>query len=126
VSAPDQTPEQIEERRRILAGYREMLDFLDAHPAVPVRASDPNNYYVLCDDDAQGMAELHAIAAALDVELTHNASRTHWYAVRPFGAVQYKAYHVSAEAMAEHHEAQAYARQRVAELRAADPEDGTS
>ncbi len=103
-------------RSEILADYRALLDFLDAHPDVPVRRNDLNSY-PLGGNDATGLPELHRIAAALGVEVTHNAQRSHFYAIRTFGRVSYQAAYVTDAYMAEYDEDIRYARERREQLR---------
>lgn len=110
-----------------IADYRRMLDFLAEHPEVPLGAPALNSYHVSGSgsNDEAGLAELRRIAAALDVEITHNADASHFYADRQFGSVRYRALHILKHHMDEHVEVQRYAEQRREELRAAEQGEPT-
>lgn len=101
-----------ETRQQKLDDLRALADFLEAHPDVPIGVDEINSVAILAGDDEAGMAELHAIANALDVEITHNASGTHHYAIRKFGSVPYKAYYVTTESMRQHVEEQKWVAER--------------
>jgi hypothetical protein len=80
-------------REEIIAGYRQLLRFLAAHPEVPMRDSRLDGYCVLAIDDEAGMTELHRIAAALGVEVVERPG-TNPCAERKFGVVSYEAFYV--------------------------------
>ena len=101
-------------RQRQLVGLRLLFNFLETHPDVPIGSDEVNSVCIVAGDDETGMDQLRAIADALGVEITHNASGTHHYAIRLFGAVPYRAVYVSAASMAEYVEEQRWVRERRA------------
>lgn len=86
-------------RTEVLAGLREAIDFLEAHPDVPIALmSNQISFCVSEVDDAAQRAEVDRIAEALDVEPTGN---THYKAVKQFsGGVSYQATAVTSDEMA--------------------------
>lgn len=97
-------PEQVDERAAIIAGIREVADYAEAHPDLPLdrytfdaqwhvrnRIADP-------DDQDAAFAELRRIAAVLDIEpdLRDEPDAPHPNATRRFtGGVEYEAIYVT-------------------------------
>lgn len=80
------------ERAGLIAGLRELADFLDQNPEVPApwRAD-----VIVCPadgTDAEMFAEIDVIADRIGVTASDTGSpRGHYRAVRDFGPVQYRA-----------------------------------
>lgn len=85
-------------RAQITDGLRQLADYLDTHPGIPL---SPYGWDLLvstrCDNDTEGRAEIDRIAAILGVPADDDtASRGHYTAARSFGPVRYFAYHIPA------------------------------
>jgi hypothetical protein len=81
-----------EERGQLTAGLRELADFLDQNPEVPV----PWQVGVLVfpdeGTDAEMFAEINMIAAQIGTTASDaDSPRGHYSTVRDFGPVQYRA-----------------------------------
>lgn len=100
------------QRQQKIADLRTLVDFLEAHPDVPIGNAGPSEFCVSAKDDETGMAQLQAIADALGVELTHNGDATQHFATRRFGTAFYKAFYCTRESMAEYAENQEWVRAR--------------
>jgi hypothetical protein len=92
-------------REEIIAGLRELADWLDANPEVPARDVEMrwsvSAFY--SDDDDDGMAELRRLAALIGAEVVDTYNGTHFDATRRFrGDVRYEAGCILRRAMAEH------------------------
>lgn len=83
------------ERAELIAGLREVVDFLESHPDVPVRAE--LGHCVLAADDESGGAEVARIAGLLGVAPTFDANGAR--VTRRFGPVAYEAFYNSRRAM---------------------------
>jgi hypothetical protein len=90
-----------DQRKQQIADLRDLVDFLDAHPDLPVGNLQPGYHCLTSTDDEAGMAELHRIAAILGTEVT-GEGHTHRYARRRFGTWEYEAYYILREHMAAH------------------------
>jgi hypothetical protein len=100
------------QRAQIIQGLRDLADFLQAHPEVPVQPYSIHciNYYPVIenDDDAAACAEVTRVAGLLGVEPAWNHSGTHYSAVKRFGLIRYEAVLVTEASMAAHHAAATY------------------
>jgi hypothetical protein len=81
-----------EERVRMIAGLRDLANYLDQNPEVPVPWRADVLVFPTEGSDAEMFAEIDAIAeligaAASDVDSPHG----HYSAVRDFGPVHYRA-----------------------------------
>ncbi|XVV14422.1 hypothetical protein ACQP2X_08785 [Actinoplanes sp. CA-131856] len=95
-------------RHALTDGLHALADFLAEHPDVPAHADMKVLYCVLGDDDAAGLTNLSAIAAALGAEVTGTGGApitehtTHFQAGRRFGPVAYRAVYVTKAEMADY------------------------
>jgi hypothetical protein len=99
---PDSTPE----RAKVTEGLRQLADYLDANPGVPV------SEYTHCDllaftshdySDAASRAEVDRIAALLGAPVRDETGRGgHYKATRSFGPISYSMIHIPAEHRAAH------------------------
>ncbi|MFB4306911.1 hypothetical protein [Actinomadura sp. GTD37] len=95
-----------EKRTAIIQGYRDLLDYLENHPEIPI-----NEYYnevsVSINDgtDQEERAEVDRIAAALGVTATGDS---HYRARRAFGPVEYKAAAITRAWMSQRDAAESY------------------
>ena len=81
-----------EERDLLIAGLRELAEFLDQNPQVPVPRSADLLVFPPNGSDAEMFAEIDAIAGHIGAVASDAGSpRGHYSAVRDFGAVQYRA-----------------------------------
>jgi hypothetical protein len=82
-----------EERRRLIAGLRELADFLDHNPQVPAPWRADLLVVIPPDGtDAQMFAEIDAIAARIGaIASDADSPRGHYRVIRDFGPVQYRA-----------------------------------
>ena len=88
-------PNQVS-REDITKGLRQLADYLDAHPAVPVA---PYGWDLLVsthlENDPEGIAEIDHIAALLGVTVDDQTSAGgHYTATRAFGPITYSAFHI--------------------------------
>ena len=80
------------ERERLIAGLRELADFLDQNPQVPAPRSADLLVFPPNGSDAEMFAEIDAIAGRIGtVASDADSPRGHYSAVRFFGLVQYRA-----------------------------------
>jgi hypothetical protein len=85
-------------RGQITTGLRQLADYLDAHPAIPVA---PYGWDLIvsthCDNDPEGMAEVDRIAAILGVQPEDDTpDGGHYTARKVFGPIAYYAFHIPA------------------------------
>lgn len=99
-------------RQQRLDDVRVLVDFLEAHPDVPIGNNGPAEFCVSASNDAEGMATLYAIAVALDGDLTHNPDSTHHFATRQFGTAVYRAFYCTRESMRQYSKDVEWIRQR--------------
>jgi hypothetical protein len=76
----------------LIAGLRELADWYEQHPDVPLPLYPSFIHCVHSDDDQAGTAELAAVAEALAVEQSTHGG--HPAAERVFGAVEFRVYYV--------------------------------
>lgn len=88
----------LDRRQQQIADLRELVDFLDTHPDLPISGA-LGDYCIDGDDDTAGLAELRRVAAILDAEITTNGPGTHHYVSRRFGTVGYRAFYILREHM---------------------------
>jgi hypothetical protein len=93
----DQTiPGDLLHRAKVTSGLRQLADWLDAHPDVPVSPYGWDlSIYPQHDDDAARAAEVDRIATILGVTVTDQTSQGgHYTAARTFGLITYEAVHI--------------------------------
>ncbi|WP_242890129.1 hypothetical protein [Actinomadura litoris] len=91
-----ETPEK---RAACIRGLRDLADFLESHPYLPMPVCVRVGPLVVGDDDQQ-RAAVDRIANVLGVEPVSNADDTHYEAERSFGPVAYEATAIRASRMA--------------------------
>ena len=91
-----------EQRRAVVDGLRELADFVETHPKMPVDLTSWAIQYSVIKNtfptEADGHAEVDRVADLLGVEATtlHDGE---WYmAARSFGAIEYKAIRIRPKA----------------------------
>lgn len=92
-------------RTKVITGLRQLADYLEAHPGVPVTRLgwDLNIYPDRADGDAVARAEVDRVATVLGVPVTDETPRGgHYIASRAFGLISYAAVHIPARQMATH------------------------
>ena len=126
---PDATPEALGEcagsaaagpREKFIKALQDLARFLADRPGVPIPDYPDLTVYPPHGTDAQERAYVDAVAAALGVESTVDATGTHYQAARVFGPLTYKILTIAAREMAEHSErvrlgAEAFEARRAAE-----------
>ena len=81
-----------DERGRLIAGLRELADFLDQNPQVPAPRYADMLVFPPTGSDAEMFAEIDVIAEQIGVTASDADSPAgHYSAVRGFGPVQYRA-----------------------------------
>jgi hypothetical protein len=81
-----------EERHRLIAGLRDLADFLDQNPQIPAPLRTDLLVFPPNGSDAEMFAEIDAIAGRIGTTASDADSPSgHYSAVRDFGAVQYRA-----------------------------------
>jgi hypothetical protein len=81
-----------EERARLIAGLRELADYLDQNPQVPLPWRADMLVFPPEGTDAEMFAEIDVIARLIGVTASDADSPAgHYSAVRDFGQVQYRA-----------------------------------
>jgi len=80
-----------EERTGLIAGLRDLADFLDRNPDVPAPLSTVVYLFPLDGTDAEMFAEIDVIAESIGATASDASPRGHYSAVRNFGPVQYRA-----------------------------------
>lgn len=104
-------PEDLFARTQTVTGLRELADFLDANPAVPVHEYGWEvTVFPRADTDADERAEVDRIAAALGESIRDETSRDGHYTVsKTFGRITYTAVHIPARRQAAHMALMSYA-----------------
>lgn len=87
-----------EHRRAMIAGLRELADFLEANPLVPVPPHPHLTWSTGDLDDEAGVAYVRNLAATLDLKASH-AITGHAQVARQFGPVRYGASHAARASM---------------------------
>lgn len=103
MTTPDMFPNPVP-RDQIISGLRQLADYLDAHPAIPVA---PYGWELLVGtyrtSDPDGIAEIDRIAANLGVTAQGDiADGDHYAAIRTFGPITYRAFHIPSASRAVH------------------------
>ena len=81
-----------EERGRLIAGLRELADFLDQNPQVPAPWRADVLVFPPDKTNAEMFAEIDAIAERIGTTASDaDSPRGHYSAVRDFGPVQFRA-----------------------------------
>jgi hypothetical protein len=81
-----------EERVRLIAGLRDLADFLNQNPGVPVPRGTDVLVFPVEASDAEMFAEIDTIAEMIGSTASDaDSPRGHYSAVRNFGPVQYRA-----------------------------------
>jgi hypothetical protein len=81
-----------EERARLIAGLRDLAEFLDQNPQVPAPTNADLFVFPPTGTDAEMFAEIDAIAGQIGATASDADSNAgHYTAVRDFGPVQYRA-----------------------------------
>lgn len=87
-------------RTAVIQGLRELADELSVKRDLPVPLIVAIEYHPRGNNDAEKRHEIRRVAEILGVEPEFTAGGDHYEAVRMYGAVEYRALTVSAEAMA--------------------------
>lgn len=81
-----------EERARVIAGLRDLADFLDRNPQVPAPRFTDLFVFPPSGSDVEMFAEIDVIAALIGTTASvADSPAGHYSAVRDFGPVQYRA-----------------------------------
>jgi hypothetical protein len=81
-----------DQRARLIAGLRDLADFLDQNPDVPAPWEADLLVFSPEASDAEMFAEIDSIAELIDSTASDaDSPRGHYSAVRDFGPVQYRA-----------------------------------
>jgi hypothetical protein len=87
------------DRTQLITGLRQLADYLDTHPAIPVTGYgwDLHNFTTREGSDQAGRAEVDHVADLLGREVCDNtADGGHYTAARAFGPVTYEFIHIPA------------------------------
>jgi hypothetical protein len=96
-------------RQAFITGLRDLADYLDQHPAVPVPAYGTEIYLNASSTDDGGCAQVAHFARQLGVPVPHGISYSgHYEAARRFGPVGYRMLAISDDAMARHYALSSY------------------
>jgi hypothetical protein len=89
-------PGDLLHRTKVIGGLRQLADWLDAHPDVPVSPFGWDlSIYPQFAEDADRAAEVDRIAAILGVDVTdQTGDGGHYIASRAFGLITYEAVHI--------------------------------
>lgn len=94
----------LDRRQQQIAGLRELVDFLAAHPDLPIGNDSIGRECITAGDDTAGRAELQAIADILGTEVQLSRGGGSYEVSRQFGTVTYRAFYCTREAMRQHGE----------------------
>jgi hypothetical protein len=90
-----------EERSSLIAGLRDLADFLEGDPEVPAPRWADVMVFPPHGTDVELKAEIDAIAALIGAEISdQTAENGHYTASRKFGPVEYKAVGIPARSLA--------------------------
>ena len=88
-------PGDLLHRGKVISGLRQLADWLDAHPGVPVCPYGWDLSIYPRGDDAARIAEVNRIAAILGADITDETRQGgHYIAARSFGLITYEAVHI--------------------------------
>lgn len=104
-------PADLLARTQTITGLRQLADYLDQHPDIPVA---PYGWSLLTfarhDDDAARQAEVDQVADILGAQVHDDtANGGHYTAARTFGRITYEFIHVTARSRALHRAHMSYA-----------------
>jgi hypothetical protein len=104
-------PADLLARTQVIDGLRQLADYLQDHPGVPVNEYGWNlNAYPLKDDETAGRAEVDRVADILGVQADDQTSDGgHYTAAKTFGRITYEVIHVTARRQAAYHALMSYA-----------------
>jgi hypothetical protein len=90
-----------EGRSSLIAGLRDLADFLEGNPEVPAPRWADVMVFPPHGTDVELKAEIDAIAALIDAEISdQTAENGHYSVCRKFGPVEYKAVGIPARSLA--------------------------
>ena len=96
-------------RQDFITGLRDLADYLDRHPAVPVPRYGTVIYLSAASTDDGGCAQVRHFARQLGITPPTSISYSgHYEAARRFGPVGYRMIAISADTMARHVAADTY------------------
>jgi hypothetical protein len=96
-------------RQAFITGLRDLADYLDQHPAVPVPTYGTEVYLSASSTDDGGCAQVSQFARQLGITPPKTISYSgHYEAARSFGPVGYRMIAISEQAMARHRAADSY------------------
>jgi len=96
-------------RQAFITGLRDLADYLDQHPAVPVPKYGTEVYLSASSTDDGGCAQVDQFARQLGITPPTRISYSgHYEAARSFGPVSYRMIAISTAAMAQFHAADSY------------------
>ena len=96
-------------RQAFITGLRDLADYLDRHPAVPVPKYGTEIYLCANSVDDGGCAQVNHFARQLGVTVENSLARNgHYEAARSFGPVGYRITAISDARMALHHAQYSY------------------
>jgi hypothetical protein len=95
-------PSDLLHRAKVVGGLRQLADWLDDHPDLPVAPFGWEvNVYPHQDDPAASRAEVDRIAATLGTQVADDTGQGgHYRAQRIFGLISYGAVHIPARNIA--------------------------
>lgn len=103
-------PADLFARIQTIAGLRDLADFLEDNPGVPVDEYGWTIRIYPTGDDGQGAAEVDRIASLLDTTPVDDRPRDGHYTVsKTFGRITYQAIHIPARRVAEYDALMSYA-----------------
>jgi hypothetical protein len=81
-----------DERAWLIAGLRELADYLDGNPQIPTPRQTDLLVFPMDGTDAEMFAEVDSIAVLIGVTASDaDSPHGHYRAIRDFGPVQYRA-----------------------------------
>lgn len=93
-----------EERVRLIAGLRDLAEFLSQNPQVPAPRYADVLVFPPTGIDAEMFAEIDAVAEQIEATASADDSSGHYRAIRYFGPVQYRAVAIPNSAHENEHE----------------------
>lgn len=90
------------DRNAIITGLRDLADFLDARPDIPITGCVPLYHFAARGTDADQRAEIEQIAALLGTPIEAQTPYGHYVTTISFGPIQYRAVAITAAARARH------------------------
>jgi hypothetical protein len=96
-------------RARFASSLRQLADYLDTHPTVPVPELGAEITLHANSTDDGGTAQVRHIACALGATvINETANGGHYHATRRFGAVRYAVVSIPVACMAQHYALASY------------------